>query len=381
MKEVIPVKYAALRESVFRFYRGTAHLFYEDLAKEKPLSPGPKTWICGDLHLENYGTYKGDNRLVYFDINDFDECVLAPVSLEVLRMITSICVACKELQIDAKQAEALTNGFLTKYFKTVLAGKPHSFQRETAHGVVQDLIQAVGKRKDKELLEKRTEYHKGVIQLSIIKGKTSSTPAQTESIIEEAFVSWNESKKHGYKMVDMANRIMGTGSLGLERYILLCVDAETDKPVLLDLKEAAESCVLKYFDFKQPHWENDAHRVKKIQSLLQDTPPALLDYFTTAKKSYVIKELQPSQDKLDLSVVSRKTHKFEGIIDAMADITASAHLRAAGRFTAETGDDLIEYVSKLKQKEMLDYALTYSRTVESDFKEYVASSAQSVLHE
>src|SRR5271156_3959987 len=99
IRELLPYKYSVLREGIFRFYRGTAHLFYEDLAKEKSFAKGPKTWICGDLHLENYGTYKGDNRLVYFDINDFDECVLAPIALEALRLITSIYVACKELQV------------------------------------------------------------------------------------------------------------------------------------------------------------------------------------------------------------------------------------------------------------------------------------------
>ena len=63
----------------FYFFRGTAHLFYEDLVNTEAALPGqPLTWVCGDLHIENFGSYKGDNRLVYFDINDFDEANLAP---------------------------------------------------------------------------------------------------------------------------------------------------------------------------------------------------------------------------------------------------------------------------------------------------------------
>ena len=71
-------KYAAMRADVFAFLRGTCHLFYEDWPHISTLNDAPRTWICGDLHLENFGSYKGDNRLTYFDLNDFDEAILAP---------------------------------------------------------------------------------------------------------------------------------------------------------------------------------------------------------------------------------------------------------------------------------------------------------------
>ena len=373
LEALLPVKYAALTENIFRFYRGTAHLYYEDLARAGSFIRGSKTWICGDLHVENYGTYKGDNRLIYFDINDFDECVLAPVSLEILRMVTSLYLAAIDLQLEQEIADSTASRFLARYFETILAGKPHSFQRETAPGVIGDFIETVGERKDKELLDKRTESHKGMMHLAIISGKTFETPEKKAAGIRDAFSTWNADKNHSYKLIDIASRIMGTGSLGLERFILLCFDTEVAKPVLLDLKEAGPSCILKYFDFRQPAWGSEACRVTKIQSLLQDTPPALLSDFIMADKSYVIKELQPSQDKLDLQVVSQKAHKFEGIIEVMADITASAHLRATGRYTAETGDDLIASAGKLNQIDLRKYAYDYSRKVESDFKEYVKS--------
>jgi uncharacterized protein (DUF2252 family) len=371
LPDMLPLKYNALKEGVFRFYRGTAPLFYEDLSKEKSLTGGSKTWICGDLHLENYGTYKGDNRLIYFDINDFDECVLAPVSVEILRMLTSMHVAAQDLGLDSARTDVLADAFLTRYFKNILAGKPHSFQRETADGLICDLIESVGKRKNKEVIDKRTEYHNGMMRISIIQGKTIPTPAKKAAEIKQAFISWNETRNNAYELIDVASRIMGTGSLGMERYILLCFNTALDKPLLLDLKEAGKSCVLSYFDFTQPSWASDAMRVIKIQSLLQDTPPALLHDFAMGEKSYVIKELQPSQDKLDLKAVSQKAHKFEASVAAMADITASAHLRATGRYTAESGDALIESVRSLKKEDLLKYAKDYSKRVESDFREYI----------
>src|SRR5262250_1305437 len=85
----LKIKYERMSENAFSFFRGTCHLFYEDLAKENNLAPSPQVWICGDLHLENFGSYKADNRLVYFDLNDFNEAVLAPSAWELLRMTTS----------------------------------------------------------------------------------------------------------------------------------------------------------------------------------------------------------------------------------------------------------------------------------------------------
>ncbi len=84
------MKYELMLENTFRFFRGSCHIFYEDLIANADLPLSPTCWICGDLHVENFGSYRGDNRLVYFDLNDFDEAMLAPVLWDIVRMTTSI---------------------------------------------------------------------------------------------------------------------------------------------------------------------------------------------------------------------------------------------------------------------------------------------------
>src|SRR6185503_12736779 len=86
--ELLQLKYRLMAEDPFRFFRGTCHLFYEDLAGKITWKDDTKAWICGDLHLENFGSYKGDNRVVYFDVNDYDESLLAPASWEFVRLLT-----------------------------------------------------------------------------------------------------------------------------------------------------------------------------------------------------------------------------------------------------------------------------------------------------
>ncbi|RZK54970.1 MAG: DUF2252 domain-containing protein [Pedobacter sp.] len=87
LPEMIQLKYEVMTENAFRFFRGTCHLFYERLAAIKKFPLSPLVWICGDLHLENFGSFKGSNKLVYFDLNDFDEGILAPALWEVIRLV------------------------------------------------------------------------------------------------------------------------------------------------------------------------------------------------------------------------------------------------------------------------------------------------------
>ncbi len=101
--DMLQIKYKLMTENMFRFYRGTCHIFYEDLAKANNMPPSPLAWICGDLHLENFGSYKATNRLVHFDLNDFDEAILAPAAWEVVRMVTSILIAFDSLKIEKKK--------------------------------------------------------------------------------------------------------------------------------------------------------------------------------------------------------------------------------------------------------------------------------------
>jgi uncharacterized protein (DUF2252 family) len=93
--ERLNMKYQRMRASPFSFLRGTCHLFHKRLPPGGVLEASPPTWVCGDMHLENFGSYKGGNRLVYFDVNDFDEACLAPSLYEIVRLLTSVLVAAR----------------------------------------------------------------------------------------------------------------------------------------------------------------------------------------------------------------------------------------------------------------------------------------------
>src|ERR1700712_5318201 len=136
LPDKVQLKYEAMAANAFAFYRGTCHLFYEDLASAEALPLSPLAWICGDLHIENFGSYKGDNKLVYFDLNDFDEGLLAPASYETVRMVCSIFIAFDNLDIEPAKSEKLAALFLKTYSATLAKGKSISIDPRTAKGIV-----------------------------------------------------------------------------------------------------------------------------------------------------------------------------------------------------------------------------------------------------
>ncbi|MEB3324694.1 MAG: DUF2252 family protein [Cyanobacteriota bacterium] len=121
------------------------------------LDATPTAWICGDLHLENFGSYKGDNRLVYFDINDFDEAARAPAAWDLARILSSLWTARKGLHLDKGQADSLSQIFLEAYRQELRMGKARWLERATAQGMIRDLLKGLKNRSRQSLIKDRTE--------------------------------------------------------------------------------------------------------------------------------------------------------------------------------------------------------------------------------
>ncbi|HQR21831.1 MAG TPA: DUF2252 family protein, partial [Burkholderiaceae bacterium] len=138
--ERLALKYARMRQDPFVFFRGSCHLFYQRLESVELPGDAPLGWICGDLHLENYGSYKGDNGLVYFDINDFDEAVLAPVTWDLVRLAASLRVAASSLRLAQPSADALAKALVGAYARALEAGKARWVERQTARGLIRELL-------------------------------------------------------------------------------------------------------------------------------------------------------------------------------------------------------------------------------------------------
>src|ERR1039457_3103934 len=151
--ERMELKFRLMRETPFIFLRGTCHLFYARLRASGPFFKSPTIWVRGDLHLENFGSYKGDNRLVYFDLNDFDEAALAPSSCDLVRFLTSVLTGAEAMHATSSESLGLCKAFLAAYSDALKIGKARWVERETAHGLVQQLLVSLRDRQRSVFLE------------------------------------------------------------------------------------------------------------------------------------------------------------------------------------------------------------------------------------
>jgi uncharacterized protein (DUF2252 family) len=88
-------KFRKMAADSFAFYRGSACLFYADVAKLDDPWADERTgrvWIQGDLHAENFGTYMDSAGALVFDVNDFDEAYLGHFGWDLGRMAASMAL-------------------------------------------------------------------------------------------------------------------------------------------------------------------------------------------------------------------------------------------------------------------------------------------------
>ena len=377
----LALKFRAMRADPFRFFRGSAHLFWEDwaAANEKP-DPGPLAWSCGDLHLENFGSFLGDNRLVYFDLNDFDESALAPAACDVTRLLTSAHLAARSIGITPGETSELIDTFLGAYRTALSEGKARWIERATATGMVRDLLCAAHRRSRDELLNARTTIKRGHRRLKVDDKRiaaASSADARAVTAAIEEYASEVESRRDTpsaefYRVLDVGVRIAGTGSLGLRRYIVLvCGTGGIDGNYLLDVKEAKASSMAVHLAVPQPRWRNEAERIVAIQTRVQAASPALLSAMHVGGKPFVLKELQPSEDRLSLESARGKLKRLRKTARAMARSLAWGQLRSASRQGAAGLDELIDFGRRAAWgRDAARYAARYAEIVEENWNEF-----------
>ena len=384
--ELVARKYRAMARDPFVFFRGTAHLFWEDWPSVggEALDDAPLAWCCGDLHLENFGSYRGDNGLAYFDLNDFDEAALAPATRDTARFLTSTCLAAESLGLSTQTVRQLEASFLDGYAAALTAGKARWIERSIATGWIRDLLRSVENRTQGELLEDRTIVREGRRQFRIDEKRTFRLPVAERRRVAQSIARFaaRQPDPAYYRVLDVVGRIAGTGSLGVPRYaVLIRGDGGRDARIL-DVKLARASALAVYLApslaDRQPSRRNEADRVIQVQQRMQAIPPDLLSRLTIGTKPFVVRELQPMADRLDLAAWDGRVGKLRRAVGAMGELTAWAQLRGASQGGAASVDALIAFArSRPIRGRLLAFARDYAKRARADwadFRDCVASA-------
>lgn len=379
----LQLKYRAMRSSPFAFLRGTCGLFYDQLPRGGIFKSAPAVWLCGDLHLENFGSYKADNGLAYFDINDFDESALAPATWDLVRFLASVLIGAERPGSKASKGHRLCQVFLAAYSASLATGKAYWVERDTATGVVRHLLDSVRDRKRAQFLDSRTVV-RGDRRLLRTDGEKAFAVDERERVLVGDFMrgyAKAQSDPAFYSMVDVARRIAGTGSLGVERYVILVRGkGSPDGNYLLDLKVAPPSALAAKLKVPQPRWKTQAHRIAAVQQWVQAVPVAFLQPVLMDERAFVLRALQPAQDRIELAQANAE--QLEALIGAMGRIVAWAQLRSAGRAGSAIAEALNDFGHRKKWKvDLLDASSDCAVQVRKDAATFGAAWEDGVFKE
>ncbi len=321
-------------------------------------------FICGDLHLENFGTYKGADRQVYFGINDFDEGRYAALTRDITRLAVSVLLVGEMLGLEKADRSALVTNLLNNYHQTLLTGKHRSLNN--APGIVGELLVKSADRSRLDLLKK----YLGDVNSDRLQEKDQKILAIADSQKEQvlaAYCDWaqQQPRPEFYECLDIKQRIAGLGSLGVDRYLLLVAGKGKQQRYLLDLKEQPVAST--------SLWFSSAQQVLIVQSLRQSPLPGLLGELSIAfgasgaidRKSFTLRELQPSQDKITCDAESISTSDLQQLVPIVGQVTAWSHLQT---------DKLSEILDYAAGEEwcliILKYANEYAQQVKADHQEF-----------
>ena len=269
-RELVRLKYRRMNENLFAFFRGTNHLFAAAWPGLVPLDPGPSILICGDLHLENFGAYRAEDGDFLFDINDFDEALIAPCSLDLVRCSTSILLAAEVWGLSPIQAMRMVLGYLDRYRATVAEDVGGQHLDRVSHadefGPIEDLLGDCSLGTQVRLLDHMTKVDgSGVRSIRRSDGKFPTIGKSKAAAVVEAVEAYGRAigRAEAYKVVDVSARIAGIGSLGVPRYVVVVEgDGSPDGNRLLDLKATGPSSLIGCTQAEQPgEWTDDALRV------------------------------------------------------------------------------------------------------------------------
>jgi hypothetical protein len=196
----LALKHKQMSAGLFPFLRSTfyrwATLFREtcpDLAKT------PELLAVGDLHVENFGTWRDVEGRLIWGVNDFDEAQTMPYAIDLVRLATSAVLAAEEAKVALPPDEACA-AILTGYGEWLeTGGRPfvleeeHAWLRLLATGALRDPVAFAAKM---ETL------------------KTAQPPKDVSELLTAHLPKGSVIKR-------FASRTAGLGSLGRPRYVAL----------------------------------------------------------------------------------------------------------------------------------------------------------------
>ena len=352
--ELIPIRYARMSESPFRFYRGAAAIMAGDLAAT-PRS-GITTQLCGDAHLLNFRLLASPERRLVFDINDFDETLPGPWEWDVKRLAASLVIAGRENGYSKKERAVIVRATVRSYRERMryfaglgnLAVWYEHADMEALQALASSRLSARGRgRVSKAMAKARSTDNlrafEKLTRLQLGQRRFDADPPlivpiddllagaerdriahELADLIERYGQSLSTDRRHllrQYRLVDIARKVVGVGSVGTRCWVLLLLGRDDEDPLILQAKEADRSVLAAHVG--ESEYDNQGQRVVAGQRLMQATSDIFLGW-----------ERVTGFDRSQRDFYVRQLHDWKGIL--VPQIMVPNGMRVFGEFSAAT---------------------------------------------
>jgi hypothetical protein len=285
------LKHARMRESPFVFLRGTFYRWIQQWPMVcHSIAQAPEVMAVGDLHLENFGTWRDREARLVWGVNDLDEAARLPYTQDLVRLATSAWLATRsgELAISLRViANEIVNGYLASLEaggRPFVLAEQHRWLRRAAWG---------DSRAPMAFWQR----------LKRLRQRAANPP---RAVIERAMPDHVE-----YRVF---HRVVGVGSLGRPRFVALAT--WQGSLIAREVKARVPSAAL---------WAGmRGTGANACEYLLRRSVRALDPYFQVTR-FWVVRRLSPDCSKVELGDLARKRDERR-LLRAMGWETANLHL-------------------------------------------------------
>lgn len=376
MSKLLPIKFKLMSGSPFVFYRGAVEIMAADLAAGK--HTGIEVQLCGDAHVKNFGFYATPGSDIVLDVNDFDETIRGPWEWDVKRMATSIILAGRDAGDKESRCREAAIEFTRRYCTWIsrFAAMPtldvarHRITRNYRDPFIRSALQKAERSSPLANLQKLTTKTKNGRHFRFQRNVLWEVDAKTRNAVLSALKQYRGtlSPDHQflfdrYRAVDVAFKVVGTGSVGTEDYVVLLFGHDENDPLFLQVKEEPPSHYAPYL--KDPSMPpHQGERVVRGQRMLQVLSDMLLGWCSIGGRDFLVRHLNDHKSSIDPEEL--KGRRLVEYSRVCAELLAKGHARSGNVVM------LAAYLGQAGKaaRALQQFAIRYADQVESDYQQF-----------